>query len=157
MNKILFHRIIIGVLILLNLFLVAKIILPGDRGHHRMGDRAAGGPKMMIAKKLNFDSAQMQKFEVMVENHHSTVRALDKEMRLLKHSLLRELDQQEESKRDSTYQEIGELQAQVERAHIQHFIAVKSLCREDQLEDFEKLNRRLVEMFSKGRERRGRH
>ena len=52
-------------------------------------------------------------------------------------------------KNDSLFIEIGKLQSMIEKVHFQHFLDIKSICKADQLKDFEELEKRLVELFDK--------
>lgn len=49
---------------------------------------------------------------------------------------------------DSLIQNINACQAKIERIHYEHFIAIKNICRDDQLPAFEELTIDLAKLFS---------
>ena len=149
MNKITFHQIIIGALILVNCFLVYQLV---NKKHHRWGKNHH--PKHRLIEQLNFDESQVAEFEQLIEKHRDKVKALDAQMSNTKQAIFEQLREAQPLVQDSLYQQMGSLQIEVEKAHFQHFLAVKALCREDQLEDFEELSQRITKIFSK--HRRGR-
>ena len=149
MNKLSFHRIIIGVLILLNCFLVFQLV---NKKHHRWGKNHH--PKHRLIEQLNFDEAQVAEFEQLIEKHRNTVKELDGKIVNTKEAIFEQLSNEQPLVQDSLYQQIGSLQIAIEKVHFQHFLNVKAICREDQMDEFDALSKTITKVFSK--HRRGR-
>ena len=151
MNKLQFHRLLIAILIVLNGFLIFHLVNRKHHGYQGMKDRS---PKERIIKKLHFDKNQVAQYEALIEEHHNKIKELDQKMAKIKHEMLHQISTIDPATQDSLFNEIGRLQAEVEKTHFQHFLAIKSLCREDQLDDFEELSKKLADFFSKKRNKR---
>tara|TARA_B100000508_G_C11451880_1_gene274553 strand:+ start:1260 stop:1733 length:474 start_codon:yes stop_codon:yes gene_type:complete len=149
MNKINFHRTIIGVLIALNVFLVYQLL---DKKHHRWGKNHH--PKHRLIEQLDFDETQVAEFEQLIEKHREAVKELDGKIVNTKQAIFEQLSDDQPQVQDSLYKQIGQLQIAIEKAHFQHFLSVKALCREDQLDEFDALSKTITKVFSK--HRRGR-
>lgn len=151
MNKSTFYQIVIIALLMLNAFLMFKLYSgePRMNRHSRME-----GPRNRIIQKLNFDKSQVAEFEKMVKIHQKTIIEKDHEIMRLKKKILESLRTDSITDQSYLYNQIGELQAQIEAIHFNHFLEIKKMCRDDQLSDFEELSHRLAEHFSR-RHKRG--
>ncbi len=149
MNKILFHRIVIVGLIVVNLLLFNRLLNDNKRPEHG-GHR---GPKDLIIKKLNFDEKQVAEYENLIDQHQQKINELDERMINIKHGILSQLTEDNPNIQDGLYQRIGTIQTEVETAHFEHFLAIKSICTEEQLDDFEELTKQLAELFNKRKRR----
>lgn len=146
MNKSLFYQIVIIALLLLNTFLMFKIYSGESKcdGRYERED-----PRQKIIKKLNFNDAQKQQFQDLIEIHHSKVSEKDKEIMALKKKILESLSHDSVINFDNEYQRIGELRAEIESIHFNHFLDIKSICRADQLEAFNNMTSKLMHHFGK--------
>ncbi len=147
MNKLFVHRIIIAALILLNAFLVFQFIKLSKPYPHSFSDKES--PKYIIIEKLNFDKQQVVIYESLIEQHRENIKSLNMQMMSTEKDLLKVISVEDNVKNDSLFIEIGKLQSMIEKVHFQHFLDIKSICKADQLKDFEELEKRLVELFDK--------
>lgn len=151
MNKSTFYQIVIIALLMLNAFLMFKLYSgePRMNRHSRME-----GPRNRIIQKLNFDEDQKEQFKLLMKEHHQNISEKDQKIMRLKKEILENLSQDTLLDLGSKYKAIGDLQAQIEAIHFNHFLEIKKMCREDQLSDFEELSHRLVQHFGKRNGRR---
>jgi periplasmic protein CpxP/Spy len=138
---------IIG-LLLLNLCTLGFLFLGRHHGKHPM-------PKHIIAEKLNFDETQMKHYEELIHEHRSQIGSIEEKKINLRNQLYGQLLISNQSAlKDSLLQELGKNQMEVEAAHYQHFVKIKSICKLEQAAQFEHLVGELSVMFSKKERRR---
>lgn len=144
MNKERFYQFIILGLIVGNIILASVLFFGGKKkGHH------PHGPKHLIIQKLQFDEAQQVAYEGLIKSHRSLIGEKDGEIRSLKKALLSTLNRpQNNAFIDSISSEIGNIQKEIEIIHYNHFVSIKELCREDQLQNFESLSKELQQLFA---------
>jgi len=151
-NKIDFWRMTVVALLLLNggvlFFLLSK---PGPP---HPGRRGGEGPKHLIIERLHLDAAQTDAYEKLVRRHQSDVRAKEREIHDTKRSLYAGLQGAEYPAKDSLARRIGQLQVDVEHIHFNHFQDIKTLCRPEQIADFNELAGELADFFSRPGRRR---
>lgn len=142
MNKVKFLTITSIVLLLLNLGFVGFIFF----GPHV---RYQQGPKIHIIKKLGLDAAQIEAYEVIIKTHQNKVKEINDKIVALKKELYQCLsDESKKTSKDSIVNELGELQKEMELAHLGHFSELKTICKADQLGEFDSLVLELEELFS---------
>lgn len=143
---------VIGLLIL-NLGIVgflffSKPLRPHDRPNGRPPFERVK-PQKEIIERLHFDSDQVRQYEILIEAHQASIRALNDSIRNVKSMLYLMLNAENISDKDSLIETLGSLQEGIERIHYDHFAKVKKLCRADQLSDFEELTTRLADFFGR--------
>lgn len=96
-------------------------------------------PKMMVIERLGFDAEQVRKYEDLIAAHRKAIGEKDTRIREARMALFNDLQAPSEPARDSIANVIGALQVEVERIHHDHFAAVRTLCRPDQIPKFDTL------------------
>lgn len=140
MSKLKLLKISVTLLVMLNMVLIVLIAFPNKHKHRR-------GPKHHIIRVLDFNEQQIQRYELLITDHRSQVRALEKQLTQLKQNLYTE-GLTEQSITDPThFRQVGQLHQELESVHLQHFQAIKALCTPDQLPAFEQLSRDFAHMF----------
>ncbi len=130
-------------LALINILLLGYIILRKPGGRH------PDGPRNTIIEKLRFDTGQIAAYDSLITNHRSQVNRNEKTMYSLKSRLYASLHSNEKTIiKDSLIREIGLIQIQLEETHINHFEALKGLCKGDQKTAFDSLTLTLANLFS---------
>ena len=131
------------VLVVVNLVTLSFFISkgPGDQ----LGRKAM--PREIIIEKLHFDDKQIAAYEKIILLHQQKIRSLDDSIRRSKNELYQLLRKESitEHLKDSLFLNLANYQKQIEQTH---FIAIKSICRADQLNDFENLTEELSKIFS---------
>lgn len=151
MNKTRLLSISILILVLIN---IATLSFLWMGGMHRPPFPPAGpqgrgqGPKMIIIQRLHFNAAQQKEYGVLIQDHREKLSALDQQIRDTKNQLYSSLAQTDSSEWKDVEQHLGDLQTQVEQTHVQHFLAIKKLCKPDQLKDYELLVKDLARLFA---------
>lgn len=126
-------------LLLLNIICITLLIL--GRPHHP----PPGGPKGIIVEKLAFDNSQQQAYDALIDKHKQKLDALVKQKHALKEQLFQQFDQGDN---EAAFAELGQIQVQLERAHIEHLLAIKNLCTTEQLPNFEAMKQELGKIFA---------
>ena len=140
MNKTSFLKWVVAALVLLNLGTLS-ILFTQRRPPHREGPRKA------IIARLHFDAAQVEAYDKMVEAHRSGIHQKQQEIFEAKAALYGLLASTDFSKKDSLVEGVGHLQEEIELVHFAHFQEIKSLCRDTQVADFDKLASELARFF----------
>lgn len=153
MSKIKILSIAVIGLLVLNLCIVGFLFLriplrPSDRpdGPPPLGQPE---PRKEIIEGLRFDSIQVGRYEVLIDNHKESIKALSDSIRSTKSRLYQTLNTENKSVKDSLIEKLGSLQKSIEQTHYNHFDEIKKLCKPDQLKDFEELTSRLVGFFGR--------
>ena len=134
--------IIIGLLISNGILLFMHINRPGMNG----------GPRNLIIEKLHFDKEQVQKYDVIIENHRYLVRENEDLMNQSRTELYQELVKpQDSAKINALIFKISSLQDKSEKIHYNHFLDIKKICNTSQQNDFVDLTKELSQLFSKNR------
>ncbi|MBE7171967.1 MAG: periplasmic heavy metal sensor [Williamsia sp.] len=106
------------------------------------------GPKNIIIEKLHFDKEQVQQYEVLIDQHFTTIAGLEQEIRHTKNKLYATLQTAAPPDKDSLLNRLEALQKQIELVHYNHFTQIRQLCREDQLVYFNALTKDLAAFFT---------
>lgn len=140
---------IIG-LFLLNLLTIGYLVLkPG----HPDGQPGAEGPVAVIIERLHFDTDQQTAYQTLVREHRSQVRALrDQSAQLFRdyYGLLESV-QPDSLKASALSEQIAINQRELAQLNFTHFSQIKSLCRPNQLADFNRLVGDLSRLFGQQR------
>jgi len=100
-----------------------------------------GGPEVFIAKELNFDEAQMARFDVLMAPHDAKMKKLSHQKKRLKDQLFEMmfLEEVPQSDMDSILVEIGRNEQNRDTEVFKHFREVRKICNESQRRKFEKI------------------
>ena len=151
---------IIG-LLLINLATLGFLFMSGPRGHKQPTDRPEGrpNPREIIIERLHFDDNQQKGYDNIVQWHKGQIKKLDENLRSVKNKLYTQLKQPQADVKikDSLIAVINANQKQIEETHFKHFTAIKNLCHQDQLEDFNELTEDLSRIFAPNKPPRPRH
>jgi len=153
MSKIKLLSIAVIGLLVLNLGIVGflflrKPLMPHERPNGRPPFESPG-PQNEIIASLHFDSIQVRQYEILIDEHRESIKALNDSIRNVKSLLYQTLNDENDSDKDSLIEKLGSLQKNIERTHYEHFAEIKKLCKPDQLNDFEELTNRLAGFFSR--------
>ncbi len=136
MSKLHLYKIIIGLLVVLNLFVIGSQFLfvnnpkpPNVRG--------AG-----IKEHLNFTDSQMQEFEQSKRKMLSSMREIQPKLNDL--SMEYYLAKEENSTTDSLLQEINKLNALIYKVNYKHIQDVQAICDDEQIKHLEEFVKVLI-------------
>lgn len=145
MNKNTFYIIVIVGLLISNGILVFFLTQKENK------KRPRNSPKEIVAKRLDFDDAQMSDYEVVIKKHQVESRQIFDQIQKSKGILYNLLSTTDDHKRDSLIQRITIKQGVLEQLNFNHFLEIKKICREDQTPEFEKLSHDFAKIFGKRR------
>lgn len=110
------------------------------------------GPKREIIQLLELDKEQVAQYEEIIMAHQIEIQTQDAKIIELKQALYQGLiDNQVDT--DSIFNLLSQEKIMIEKMHYNHFVALEALCNENQKGNFEKLTKRLTELFSIKKER----
>lgn len=105
-------------------------------------------PKKVVIQKLKFDTEQVNLYNELIKSHSEKVNALDNQIINDKKELYKLLSQPNNSNKvDSITTAISLHITEIEKTHFNHFVAIKTLCKKDQLQDFNNLSKELTQIF----------
>ncbi len=95
---------------------------------------SAPGPGKVIVERLNLDRSQRSEFLKLKQQHQEKVRAIQEESRKLHNELfgLLKEPQLDTAKQQAIINSLGDNRKELERAIINHFAAMKALCKTDE-------------------------
>lgn len=144
-----FQRLVI-VLLVLNLIVVSAFWFFKGFGKQGNGGRdgQGGGPRNEIIERLHFDAAQVTEYDLLIVKHRESVGEKEKQIQELRTSLFMGVSTGMDSmKKDSLMDQIGSLNANIQRIHYGHFLDIQKICKPEQQSDFERLTKDLSRMF----------
>jgi len=146
------RKLTIGIIALLviNLIILGFFMSGHKRGNSAMNDKHQR-PEHIIIEKLDFDETQVASLKILKKAHIKNVRLKDEEIREVKKLIFNSLGSDSPANIDSLSTIIGGIQKNIELSHYNHFIKIKELCREDQIEKFNELSKELSEIFRRKR------
>ena len=96
------------------------------------------GPKRSIIDMLDFDKNQIKAYEICIDQHRSAVIQSEAKMSEIRKVLYKRLNGNDPNLGlDTILSQIGKQQKAIEEINYNHFLAIKQLCRKDQLDEFE--------------------
>lgn len=133
---------------LLNLLLITFLYLgkPPKRMHK--------APREIISERLGFDENQTKEFQDLILIHQSEAHPLLREIKESKTALYKGISDENQEFNDSISQFIGGKFVELEKAHFDHFLGIKKICKPEQAEKFEELSKDFSKIFSPRRPRR---
>jgi protein CpxP len=107
------------------------------------------GPKQIIIDRLHFDENQQKQYEVFISEHRKKTDDLHNASKELHNQLYIMLKSEsiDKAKSDSLIEEIADNQKAIENLNFNHFQEIKSICKPEQLEDFNELAGELAMLF----------
>lgn len=148
MNKTKLLSIAVIGLLILNFGTLAFLFLraPSHPNHPPMGE----GPKQLIIERLNFDTEQQKQYSLLVDEHRSKMRGLNKASREMHDELYSQLKNTiiDKANVDSIIQKISENQTALDNLNFDHFQKIKTICKTDQLDRYNALVEDLTQLFS---------
>ncbi len=106
------------------------------------------GPRNQIIEKLDLSEKQVVQYDVYITEHRKSIRTLEDKLSQKKKALFHNVDK---PFNDSIAEDISEIEKDILKVHYKHIQEIKSLCKGDQLEKFEKLNKEISQLFNAGR------
>ncbi|MBU2019875.1 MAG: hypothetical protein KJ941_09535 [Bacteroidetes bacterium] len=137
MNKLNKYKFIIIGLLLVNLIFLGFLLFRGQKPPRE--------PKRLVIEKLHFDDAQVKTYEKTIARHRTRITSLDKEIKEKKKALYRNVSDTIQT--NIWTEEIAALQIEIERTHLDHFREIQSICRPNQMKDFEQLMKEIDRLF----------
>jgi len=138
-------------LLLINIATLGFLIINKPRhDHNKIHPAQNEGPKQIIVDRLELDDAQQKQYQLLIDDHRKKTRELH-EVSAGMHNKLYSLLKTEPVNRaeaDSIIQEIANNQKAIDNLNFDHFQQIKKICRQDQLDEYNKLASDLSELFS---------
>ncbi|HEX7365475.1 MAG TPA: hypothetical protein VF273_00180 [Pelobium sp.] len=106
------------------------------------------GPKNIIIKKLHFNEAQTEQYQLLIDEHQEQMRALRNQLKETKQELYSTLNHQNLVLSDSLISKIALINTEIEKLNYHHFEQIKKLCKPDQQKYFATLTAELSSLFS---------
>jgi hypothetical protein len=141
---------IVALLVVLNITILFVVLgkpqPPLDFGHRPLDLRS------VIEQKLQFDTQQKEKLSGLIDSHRAETRELDAQIQKIRGTYYESLTDNRSTlaQQNQLLQQLGQLQIRIEKGRWQHFMAVKKLCKPDQLDNFSELTKELVRAFPGG-------
>ena len=107
------------------------------------------GPKQLIIDRLHFDDAQQKQYDLFIDEHKKKTNELHDASREMHNQLFSLLKSEsiDKTKSDAIIQQIADNQKAIDNLNFDHFQKIKSICKPNQLEDFNELADELAELF----------
>lgn len=149
MNNSKINSIALIVLVTINLVLLGFIFKNKSQHPNEHFDKHPIQPKDIISNKLNFDANQISIYTIEIQKHRTEISSLDDQIKSSKQQLYSLLNTNNSIKSDSLIEDLAALQKKIEITHYNHFLKIKSICKPNQIKDFEELTTELSRLFSK--------
>lgn len=145
MNRNRFYIVVITGLVCSNLLLVFFMVFRSPEKGRFHPDK----PRNMVIRKLDFDRQQEVAYDLLIKEHRTRIHGKDRRLMTLKNELYGYLsaDTVNMAKADSLVKTMGNVQAEIEQIHFNHFLDIKKLCRPDQLARFDELAGEISDIF----------
>jgi protein CpxP len=144
MNKSKFFITTIVVLLITNLLLVGFLVF--RKPPHPPMD----GPKKLIIQSLHFNKNQVNEYTKLIEVHKTDILNLKKKLEKSKGRLYATLasESNDELKTDSIFSVIATIESEIELLNYNHFMDIKKICNQDQLNNFKELTSKMAQFFT---------
>lgn len=126
-------------LLLSNLLLIGFLFLKPKP--HQPRDE---GPKGLIIEKLQFSEEQIAQYNQFIKEHRKNVSQKEQALKEAKLSYYQTLNS---GNSELALENLMQLQEEMEIIHFNHFNDIKSICNQNQLQNFEDLVNELPQMF----------
>ncbi len=149
MSKVRLLSIAVIVLLLINAAVICFMVLNRPPyARQGMSPLSKEGPRQVIIDRLQLDAQQTAAYNSLITSHQISIRNLEDSIGLLKNNLYQTLNGKSSASQDSLISRLGEIQKRVELVNYYHFVALKKLCRPDQLDKFNQLTTELAHFFA---------
>lgn len=147
MTKQRFLVIIISLLVLTNIAVLVFFMSSGPKGpgHPRLEHNP---PQETIINKLGFNKDQQNKYEAIIAIHRFEIEEQEHKLHDLKADLYATLIQDSSTEKERVLGQMAEVQHKIEEIHYNHFLSIKEICNENQLDSFNELTLDLVKLFT---------
>lgn len=109
-----------------------------------------GQQKKVVIERLHFDENQVKQYETLIAKHQDDITETEGKVMTLKTVLYKSLATNGNPLiKDSLINELGKAQIDIENIHYQHFQAIRKLCNEKQLADYDSLTNDIAKIFAK--------
>lgn len=146
MNKTSLLTVAVIVLFLMNIGMIAFLIFTKPPRPEE-GRGREGNPKQVIIERLHFDREQVEQYEALILQHRQEIRTAGDAIEQTKKELYSTLSAPDAAVEDSLIGVIGGLLERIEHAHFKHVLAIKALCRPEQIKDFNEFSEELSGLF----------
>lgn len=146
MNKIRLLSFLVIVLAILNITLL--VVFVNNKPNHPPHPKFGKEPKNIIIERLHFDDAQVDAYDKLIQEHRLKIETLDTKLREAKEELYILLNEDDSSQTKTYFSKIAKVQKDIEKLHFNHFIDIKKLCKENQLQYYDELTHELARIFS---------
>jgi len=141
---------IVALLVALNITILLVVLgkpQPPQEFGHRPPDL-----RSVIEQKLQFDTQQKEKLSELIDSHRAETRELDEQIQKIRGTYYESLADNRSTlaQQNQLLQQLGQLQIRIEKGRWHHFMAIKKLCKPDQLDNFSELTKELVQAFPGG-------
>ena len=144
------RKLTIAIIVLLVLNLIILGFFMTSHKNERRGDiENRQGRKQIVIERLDFNDEQVAAFNMLITEHRKRIKDNDSAIRTIKTNIFNALGDDRTANIDSMASKIGDLQEHIEVAHYHHFMKVKALCKDEQIEKFNALSKDLSKMFSR--------
>ena len=144
------------VMLFLNIAIIAGIWIfrPGGEFLGRQGSPQFR-MQHFIERELNLSEDQKQAFRELRRDHFMETRNINRDIRMHRRALFNTLQNEtaDAGKVDSLTQALGEAQKAMENAIYDHFSELRSICDEQQKEQFDRITERVMLRLDRGRGR----
>jgi len=141
MNKTKFLTTAVVVMVLLNIGTLVFIVI-GPPPHPPKPD-----PRHVIIERLHLDQKQIEQFQILIDQHRHQTRRIEEQIMDEKDHLFRLLATNDTLMLRTVLDGLGRLHRQKDSLSVDHFLAIKKICRHDQLMYFSDLTKDLAQLF----------
>jgi Spy/CpxP family protein refolding chaperone len=129
---------------LLVVLIVQKPGPPPPRAHHPPNGRGIEtGTADFFMHELNLDGQQRKEYEELIAGHRNEVTKLEEEIRGLREKMVGQLENEtpDSNQIHELAAQVGSKQAQLEKATMDHFNALRDICTAEQQKEFSRVIR----------------
>jgi ribosomal protein L29 len=127
-------------LLLCNIILLAVMLSNDPPPKH--------GPRAVVIERLHLDKDQIVSYDELIVVHRKKVLEKEEALKALKNELFNLLSEKHnDNAPDSLASQIGKTQTDIEQIHYSHFLEIKQLCVEEQMDEFHELVKELAGLF----------
>jgi protein CpxP len=105
-------------------------------------------PREVIIEKLNLDELQTTAYDKLIKQHRNAISEKQKGIQQAKNELYSILTTDNVADKHVLMKKLALLQKDVEEINFQHFVALKNICKPEQMNNFTELSQDLAKLFS---------
>jgi len=131
------------ILFLINIGLLSFIYQSNNQHPHSKRNRN------LIIEKLKLSESQIKKYDSLIAIHRNGINPAQHQLMDLKNTLYSNLKSERNTEvNDSIILEINKIQNHIEHIHMNHFVAIKSICTAQQQTLYNELTTELAKLFT---------